>query len=567
MHHRTISLVLVSLALVISAFPASGDSLAEVALGAPHSASFDLDENEWTSSPPIAPYRPMGVSSWAWGTPTSGPGVAHSGSKVWATNLGGVYLARDCGAILSPPIDLTAATSASVSFMQWRHIDQSTTTARTANDAGLLFVTPDDGLTLARVEPTMNLSGPIGTTARQCLNAQPTGAWGIAGPAGATVPGPTYSPITADLSAFAGQVVRFAIAFGADTVTHRAGWYIDDFSVTVDGVTTTETFEDGDGGFTVVSTYSPLAPVGFEWGQPTSGPGTASPLWATNLGGNYDSGECAWIESPLFRLSPSQDVGAPIHNATLTWNQWFRSNSLYSGGVVKIGVKQADGSMAYHHITPQGGYNGRVDSTYVDQLTACLDVAANTGSFEGTIDAINGPMRAYRADITQFAGQEITVRFHFATAWSNLNPALHPGWYIDDVNVDVYLDVDDQGVGDAVEDLTTPSSDAPLWTSGGQGSTWEYGVATYGPQGEVVFGTNLTGRHADPECSWAQTPELPGALLLANPTMTFEHHYDIYAGSTSGAAWSGAAVFVSTDRGATWKYLNLPEYDLEARFS
>jgi subtilisin family serine protease len=30
-----------------------------------------------------------GFTSWAWGTPTSGPGSAHSGSSVWATNLSG----------------------------------------------------------------------------------------------------------------------------------------------------------------------------------------------------------------------------------------------------------------------------------------------------------------------------------------------------------------------------------------------------------------------------------------------------------------------------------------------
>ncbi|HET6403389.1 MAG TPA: hypothetical protein VFH78_01975 [Candidatus Thermoplasmatota archaeon] len=570
MQHRSIILVLLSLALVTSALPASGDTLAEVALGSPHSADFDANEGGWTASEPPAPYRPASVSSWAWGAPTSGPGVAFSGSKVWATNPAGPYLARDCGAILSPPIDLTDAASASVSFMQWRHMEESTTTTGFANDAGLLYVTADDGLTLTKVTPAGGYTSKrISSTARTCLDGEPdTLAQGLSGPAGTTVPGPTYSAVSADLSAFSGQVVRFAIAFAADCCTHRAGWYIDDFSVTIDGVTTTETFESGDGGFSVVSTYALLAPEGFEWGEPgPGGPASTSPMWATNLDGNYASGECTWIESPVFRLGEVADPGVGVLRATLTWNQWFRSNSLYSAGIVQVGVKQPDGSFAYEQVTPVGGYPGKVDGTYVDQLTGCLGVPTGSGSFEGLVDAVGGPMRAYAADLSAFTGSDVTVRFGFATAWSNLNPALHPGWYIDDVNVDLELVVEGPAADDLVPDPSSPGLLPPGWSAGGQGSTWEYGLATYGPVGEIVLATNLTGRHADPECSWAETPEISGSLLALNPTLRFEHFYDIYAASTAGAAWSGAAVFLSTDAGATWKYLNLPDYDLEARYT
>ena len=44
--------------------------------------TFDASDGGWTGS---------GTASWAWGTPTSGPGAAHSGTRVWATNLAGDY--------------------------------------------------------------------------------------------------------------------------------------------------------------------------------------------------------------------------------------------------------------------------------------------------------------------------------------------------------------------------------------------------------------------------------------------------------------------------------------------
>jgi hypothetical protein len=46
-------------------------------------------------------------SSWAWGTPTTGPGSAHSGSGAWATNLAGNYNNSEDSAVTSPAIDLT----------------------------------------------------------------------------------------------------------------------------------------------------------------------------------------------------------------------------------------------------------------------------------------------------------------------------------------------------------------------------------------------------------------------------------------------------------------------------
>jgi uncharacterized repeat protein (TIGR01451 family) len=61
-------------------------------------------------------------SSWAWGVPTSGPRQAHSGIRVWATNLEGVYNDSEDSYLTSPVIDLGAAPSVPgyELWLQWR---------------------------------------------------------------------------------------------------------------------------------------------------------------------------------------------------------------------------------------------------------------------------------------------------------------------------------------------------------------------------------------------------------------------------------------------------------------
>jgi len=63
------------------------------------------------------------VTSWAWGVPTRGPGGAHSGLNVWATNLNGNYGDNEDGYVTSPVIDLSAGAtgfeSLELSWWQW----------------------------------------------------------------------------------------------------------------------------------------------------------------------------------------------------------------------------------------------------------------------------------------------------------------------------------------------------------------------------------------------------------------------------------------------------------------
>lgn len=559
---------LMLIATMATASLADHTAVADVSLGFPYTTDFNTDGGGWTASKPAPiPFAP--VSSWAYGTPTSGPGIAFSGTKVWATNLTGAYSANECGALLSPPIDLTATTSASASFMQWRHMEQSTSTAF---DAGLLLVTTNGGSSFSVVTPTGGYtSSAIGTTARGCLTGLPTGSKGLSGPTGTTPPAAVYTAVTTDLSAFAGQTVQFAIAFASDGSVHRTGWYIDDFAVTTDAGTTTETFEAGNGGFTLVSTKPPVTPLGWSHGTQTTGPGAGAPnsdppLWATNLNGNYGPAECSAIESPPIALEPvgedlgDLDDGLATVTATLNWDQWFQSSSVSAGGVVQVG----EGG-TYTNLAPTTGYNGNPTAS----LDACLqDDTQASGAFAGTtLNAPGGPMTPFSANLTAWVGKTITLRFLFA---STTTAVLDEGWYVDNVNVELRARVAEPHVEEPpnsvpftpIQDLYTEGFESGNggYASGGTNSTWAHGVPVSPPtpaegQGPSMWGTNLSGNYNNSECSWVKSPAIDLSSVPAGAPAGELARLSYAQWMETENSFDGGIVQASTDGGATWTTL------------
>jgi len=77
-----------------------------------YNSDFETDNGGMTVS---------GTTSWAWGEPTSGPSLAHSGSKSWATNLAGNYGNYENGYITSPSVDMSgyAGQSPAITWWQW----------------------------------------------------------------------------------------------------------------------------------------------------------------------------------------------------------------------------------------------------------------------------------------------------------------------------------------------------------------------------------------------------------------------------------------------------------------
>lgn len=135
--------------------------------------------------------------SWEWGVPTSGPGNAASGEKVYATNLAGTYANSMNATLVAPPIDLPEG-NAYLQFKHWHDFEQST--SGRAWDYGHVFVSTDQ-------ENWTQL---------------------------ATVQGQSNGWVDAevDLSDYAGQRIYIGFNAYSDSSVQRDGWYIDDIALT-----------------------------------------------------------------------------------------------------------------------------------------------------------------------------------------------------------------------------------------------------------------------------------------------------------------------------------------------
>lgn len=135
--------------------------------------------------------------SWEWGTPTSGPGKAASGQKVYATNLAGSYANSMNATLVAPPIDLPEGNTY-LQFKHWYNFEQSS--SGRAWDYGHVFISTDqeNWAQLSRVQGQSN-------------------GWVDA---------------EVDLSAYAGQRVYIGFNAYSDSSVQRDGWYIDDIALT-----------------------------------------------------------------------------------------------------------------------------------------------------------------------------------------------------------------------------------------------------------------------------------------------------------------------------------------------
>jgi bacillopeptidase F len=131
---------------------------------------------------------------WQLGTPTSGPGHAYSGSNLWATNLAGSYSSSANAWLMSPPVNLTGVTNATLQFAHWYEFE-------TNYDKGYVEITTNGG-----------------STWTQLGNA-------YTGSSGAFVL-PTF-----DLTPYAGQTVNLRFRMTSDSSINKAGWYIDDVKI------------------------------------------------------------------------------------------------------------------------------------------------------------------------------------------------------------------------------------------------------------------------------------------------------------------------------------------------
>lgn len=146
---------------------------------------------------------------WEWGVPTSGPGAAYSGDKVWATILAGDYFdganwrltSTDYKATQDDPILL---------FYHWYAIEH-------AQDGGNVKVSTDGGVSWQLVTPLEGYPGiatwdNAGIPDQPCYTGDSSG-WELA---------------VFVLPVGNGQTFKIRWDFGSDNTIVRPGWYLDD---------------------------------------------------------------------------------------------------------------------------------------------------------------------------------------------------------------------------------------------------------------------------------------------------------------------------------------------------
>ncbi len=103
-------------------------------------------------------------TGWEWGAPTSGPGVAYSGSNVWATVLGGNY-PNGSNFTLETTIPVGIVNTAyMLDFWHWYDIEAS-------YDGGNVKVSTDNGATWQLITPLTGYPGLANTS--NPLNGEP----------------------------------------------------------------------------------------------------------------------------------------------------------------------------------------------------------------------------------------------------------------------------------------------------------------------------------------------------------------------------------------------------------
>jgi len=165
-------------------------------------STFEADNGGFTAA---------GDGTWEWGEPTSGPGSAYSGSKVWATQLGGDYLNNADGKLESGVI--TVPTGADLTYAHWYSIEGN-------YDGYNVKISTDYGITWSILGSYLD---PY--TYASCYAAAISGETCFAGSQ------LSWTEVTFDLSAYESMDIMLRWHFGSDSSVPYPGAYIDDVLV------------------------------------------------------------------------------------------------------------------------------------------------------------------------------------------------------------------------------------------------------------------------------------------------------------------------------------------------
>jgi immune inhibitor InhA-like protein/flagellar hook capping protein FlgD len=177
----------------------------------------------------------VGSGSWQWGTPSSGPGSAYSGTNAWATNLSGNYADNEHSELVTPELNLAGLDNPKLKFAHWYDMEEYATTPGLAFDGGNVKISTDGGSNFTLINPLGGYPYSI-STANNVLNGQSVFSSTSVG----------WELTEFDLSGYANQSIVLKFDFGSDGSANMAGWYIDSvFVYNYDSVATSIGLEDG----------------------------------------------------------------------------------------------------------------------------------------------------------------------------------------------------------------------------------------------------------------------------------------------------------------------------------
>jgi hypothetical protein len=156
---------------------------------------FESGVGDWTI---VTGSNHVAGTDWELGTPTTGPGAANSGTNAWGTNLDDLYGSNADIGLLSPTIDLTGLSTATLEFSNFYQAEPFV-------DYGYVYVRDATGAEIAGLEaPIAEYSGEVLVWTQETIGL----------PAAAL-----------------GQTIRLEFRFVSDFSFEYDGWYIDDVRV------------------------------------------------------------------------------------------------------------------------------------------------------------------------------------------------------------------------------------------------------------------------------------------------------------------------------------------------
>ncbi len=145
-----------------------------------------------------------GEGVWEWGVPSSGPGAAYDGEKVWCTVLDGEY-PDDCDDGLVTPYYSIDVPGAFLSYYHWYNNEEDYDGVQlliTTDGSNWELITPNGGYPISEV---------LGLDDTPGFSGEAT----------------SWQEVYFDLSAYEGETVKIKFRFGSDGSQQRPGYYFD----------------------------------------------------------------------------------------------------------------------------------------------------------------------------------------------------------------------------------------------------------------------------------------------------------------------------------------------------